>query len=371
MNRRKFLSRAIGAGLALSPLCLGRARGDELDARVKISVDKGLKWLVDQQKGDGHWEAMNSQYPTTMTALAGMAMLMEGSTLREGKYSPQIRKAVGWFMERAQTNGLLGNPANQTEMGRYMYGHGFGTLFLASVYGEEDDERRRSKLEEILTKACQFTGQAQTNIGGWGYVSAKDGNNFDEGSVTITQMQAIRAARNAGIPVNREIIDKARDYLEKKCTGERGDVLYRPGRPAITPGLTTAGVACMFNAGEYDTPAIKKWLKYIKESVGPLGGGAGRQGHDEYTHYYWAQSLYILGDDGWERLFPGTAKADCLTWSKYRPTTYEFIMKSQGADGSWGSTPGSHWSHVGPVYVTSVYLAILQLEKGTLPIYQR
>ena len=40
-----------------------------------------------------------------------------------------------------------------------------------------------------LTKAVEFTGKAQTNRGGWGYDSAADGGDFDEGSVTITQMQ--------------------------------------------------------------------------------------------------------------------------------------------------------------------------------------
>ena len=32
---------------------------------------------------------------------------------------------------------------------------------------------------------------------------------------------------------------------------------------------------------------------------------SGRFGHDEYTHYYFAQAMYVLGDDGWEKLFPG------------------------------------------------------------------
>ncbi len=368
MNRRKFLYSAVGAGLALTRM--GRARADELDEKTQAAVDKGLKWLADQQKSDGHWEANQGQYPSVMTALAGMAMLMEGSTLREGKYTDKIRRAVEWFLERPQSNGALANPANQAEMSRYMYGHGFGTLFLASVYGEEGDERQRKRLEEVLTKACEFSGNAQTDIGGWGYLSAKDGQNFDEGSVTITQMQALRAARNAGIAVNKGIIDKARDYLEKRCTGERGDVLYRPGRSAITPGLTTAGVACMFNAGEYDAPVVKRWLKYIQKSV-PAMGAAGRQGHDEYTHYYWAQSLYILGDYGWERMFPGTPESERMTWSKYRAETFPYLLKTQLSEGGWPSMAGSHWANLGPVYVTPMCLAILQLDKGTLPIYQR
>ena len=119
-----------------------------------------------------------------------MTMLMEGSTLREGKYADHLRRSVDWLMDRAQNSGLIGNPNNPTEAARYMYGHGFGLLFLASVYGEEEDADRRKKLEKLLTKAVEFTRKAQTTRGGWGYVSAADGSDFHEGSVTITQIQA-------------------------------------------------------------------------------------------------------------------------------------------------------------------------------------
>ena len=82
----------------------------------------------------------------------------------------------------------------------------------------------RARLEDILTRGVEFTGKAQTARGGWGYVSSADGNGFDEGSVTITQVQALRAARNAGIAVPKSIIDKAHKYLEN-CTTARGGVI--------------------------------------------------------------------------------------------------------------------------------------------------
>src|SRR5207253_972457 len=110
--------------------------------------------------------------------------------------------------------GQIGNPQIPGEAGRYMYGHGFAVLLLSSVYGEEEEPERRKKLEKILTEAVKFIGNAQTSRGGWGYVSAKDGGDFDEGSVTVTQMQAVRAARNAGIAVPKEIIEKGVKYLK-------------------------------------------------------------------------------------------------------------------------------------------------------------
>src|SRR6266542_5880234 len=156
---------ALACGLLLPLLGAGRAPADEIAPEYRATVEKGLEWMAKNQNRDGHWEAMGQQYPVTMTALGGMAFLMEGSTIREGKYADRIRRAVDWLMVRSQPNGLLGNPNHPGEAGRYMYGHGFALLFLASVYGEEEDGDRRKKLEDILTRSVQFSGKAQTSRG--------------------------------------------------------------------------------------------------------------------------------------------------------------------------------------------------------------
>lgn len=346
----------------------GSTRGEEIPEPVQRAIEKGLEYLDRTQHRDGRWDANGGQYPASMTALGGMVMLMEGSTLREGRYSQNIRRAVDWFMDRVQPNGLLGNPNNPTESGRYMYGHGFGLLFLACAYGEEEDLERRKRLEKILTKAVEFCGKAQTDKGGWGYVSAADGNNFDEGSVTITQLQALRAAKNAGIVVPKSIIDKAVDYL-KNSTTERGGVIYSLAHGGVAvnggerPPLTAAAIACAFSAGQYDSPLAKKWLKFCRDHIGIDGR---RQGHDEYLQYYYAQAMYILGEDRWAKLFPEEKDSTShMTWSKYRKQMHDHILKTQASDGSW--TGG----YIGPHFATCVNLTILQLDNGTLPIYSR
>jgi hypothetical protein len=363
---RKSLPAALACALLLSLAGAPVARAEELAPEYQQVVSKGLDWLAHQQNRDGHWEAMGGQYPVTMTALGGMAFLMEGSTIREGKYADRIRRAVDWLMVRSQPNGLIGNPNHPGEAGRYMYGHGFSLMFLSCVYGEEEDGERRKKLEDILTRAVQFSGKAQTNRGGWGYVSAADGNNFDEGSVTVTQLQALRAARNAGIVVPKEVIDKAHKYLEQ-CTDTQGGVIYSLGRGGGgggRPALTAAALMCGFSAGDYSSPYIKKWLRFCQQRL-PLSFGVNRFGHDEYTHYYYAQALYLLGDDGYAKLFPESRENERLTWSKYKKSTFETIKNSQASDGSWNG------GQVGPVFITAVHLSILQLEKGCLPLYQK
>ncbi len=368
MNRRTFLA---AAGCALGAAVQSHKwelRADAIKPDVQKCIDKGLEYLAKNQSKAGYFEGNGGQYPIALTALAGMSFLMEGGTLREGKYSEQIRRVVDFLLERTQRNGMIGNPNNAQESQRYTYGHGFGLLFLASVYGEEEDGERRTKLEDVLTRAVDFCIKAQTTRGGWGYVSAADSGDFDEGSVTITQLQALRAARNVGIVVPKEPINKAKKYLED-CTTPNGGVMYRPGQPGERPALTAAAVACGFSVGEYDTGIVKKWLKYANSSIGALGGGTGRFGHDEYAHYYWAQAVYILGDETWGKLFPDTPKDSWLTWSGYKKQNFDGMIRSQNEDGSW--TGNSPWARFGAVYTTSMYLSILQLDKGVLPIYQR
>src|SRR5262245_35870257 len=173
------MNRILGCRVLCVCIVLGMVRpgrADELPEAVQAAVQRGLEFLDRTQHRDGHWSANDGQsYPTAMTGLGGMAFLMEGSTLREGRYSQNIRRAVEWFLERTQPSGLLGNPNNPTEANSYMYGHGFGMLFLACAFGEEEDAARRQRLEKILTRAVEFCGKAQTDHGGWGYLSAAEG----------------------------------------------------------------------------------------------------------------------------------------------------------------------------------------------------
>jgi hypothetical protein len=360
--KHKFLS-LVSVAVVLSAASTVRA-DEKQDNEHKEMVKRGLEYVVGAQQRDGHWEANNGQYPTAMTALSGMVLMMEGSTLREGKYSDHLRRAVDWLIDQSrQSNGIIGSYRTVSEANRYMYGHALGMLFLSCVYGDEEDPRRRKALEDVLTKGVQFSVKAQTSRGGWGYVSGLDSNDYDEGSVTITQLQGLRAARNAGIVVPKKVIDDAAKYLEKSTT-PRGGVTYsliQRGGPERPP-LTAGAIASAFSAAEYDSPLCKKWLTFCKDAIQVPKGARSIQ--DEFGHYYYSQAMYVLGDAGYGKLFPESKEDERPTWSKYRKAMFEYLKNSQANDGSWSGD-------IGPIYSTTVSLTILQLEKGTLPIYQR
>ncbi len=350
-------------GILLSAI---QVRAEEIPEEYRSVLENGLDWLARQQHKDGHWEAAGGQFATAMTGVAGTTLLMEGSTLREGKYAENIRRAVDYLVKKNQKNGLIGEINAPNQGLGYLYGHGFSMLFLSQLYGEEEDAHRRKELEDILNRAVDFCIKSQTSRGGWGYVSAKDGNDFDEGSVSVTQVQALRACRNSGIVVPKETINKVHKYLSD-CTTKRGGLIYslQSGGGDERPTITVAAIASMFSTGEYESELAKRWIKFVKPVVPIDTVGQDQFGHSEYTQYYYGQVIYTLGEDGYGKLFPESRADDRLQWSKYKKAFFEFLKRTQNKDGSWRGTP------IGPVWTSSCYLTILQLDQGTLPIYQR
>jgi hypothetical protein len=309
------------------------------------AIDRGLKWVASSQSSLGHWTAGN--YPTAMTALAGTALICSGSTTTQGPYARHIRRAVDYLTTKSRPNGLIGDPLTDN---RYTYGHGFSMLFLSQILGEEEDAERREELIDILNRAVDFSGKAQTPSGGWGYVSAKDGNNFDEGSTTITQVQGLRSCRNAGIPVPTETIENAKQYIYS-CKNSDGGISYSSrNKGSSRPAITAAALATLYNAGDYDSRHVPEMMKYAKKELHDItSSGARSFGHWHYTYLYYSQVVYRQG---------------VAQWEPFRDALCKRIIAEQSTNGSWTG-------NIGPIYVSSCNLVMLQLDRAYLPVYQR
>jgi hypothetical protein len=309
------------------------------------AVIKGLDYLGAQQSDDGSWIIGGGQaYPVAMTALAGTAILAHGNSPTRGKYARNVQGAVEYLVRCATPTGLITGPGQDN--GQPMHGHGFALMFLACVYGMITKESLRRQVRDTIRKAVTLTSQGQSADGGWTYTPGSG----DEGSVTVTQVQALRAAQNAGFLVPRAVIEEASSYLEK-CRTAEGGILYslRSGGGPRLP-ISAAAIATLYNAGEFDSPIAVDCLKYVWGQFQASKEWNKGGGHTYYAHLYAAQGFYMAGDQYWDAYFPNTR---------------DQLIAMQGGEGQWSG------DGIGEIYGTSIAAIILQLPFKYLPIFQR
>jgi len=356
------LSGALGNLPAARAEAPGPVLPEMMDAKCVQCIDNGINYLVKTQRADGSW--LNSggygTYPAAMTALAGLSLMAGGSTAETGPYSRNVTRAMNYLIRvaKSQNDGLISGPGSE---GRSMYGHGFGMLFLAQCYGTELDRDTGKDLREVLDKAVAVTVGSQSDLGaqsshagGWIYTPSGQG---DEGSVTVTQLQALRACRNAGIKVPKSTIDRAVAYLKSCQMGDGGICYSAASRGSSRPAISAAAIACFYAAGVYDRQTggagaeaemVEKLVNYVRGQVGAESSSWG--GHYFYTHLYLAQAWYQRGGKDWQ---------------DYYPHIRDRLMKMQSPDGSWNG------DNVGTTYGTAIATIILQLPYNYLPIYQK
>jgi len=314
--------------------------GEELTPEARRAIDKGLEWLASRQNPDGSFGGSSSYgAQSAVTALSGLAFMSAGHLPGRGKYGDHVQKAVDYICNNAQESGLLASEASHG----VMYSHGFATLFLGEVYGMTGDER----VKETLQKAVRLIHRAQNEEGGWRYTPVPYDADI---SVTICEVMGLRAARDAGIKVEKETIDRAIAYV-RRCQNPDGGFSYVAnfgGGGGSAFERSAAGVATLYYAGVFEGDELKRGLDYIAR-FRPREGGGRSLSHYYYGHYYAAQAMFLAGGDYWAEWYP--AIRDELINTRQNPET------------------GAFSGEVSPEYATACALIILQMPNRYLPVF--
>jgi hypothetical protein len=335
--------------------------GVEITPATERAILRGLDYLAAQQHPDGYWietvgRKVNEEYQgrpgkhVGVTALACMAFLSNGSTPQRGRYGDNVERGLSWLLDQVKPDdGFITSDQSR------MYSHAFATLFLAEVYGMTGDSRVRPKLQA----AIDCIVQAQNAQGGWRYLP---GSKDSDMSITVTCVMALRGARNVGIFVPRETIQRAIDYVKLSYIDSpnpevRGGYWYQifdqPFRHSRTSfALTAAGVTALYGAGEYDSPQIRDGLKFLFRKNSRYSYPKWRMFNSFdyfYGHYYAIQAFYQAGGEYWARWYPDIR---------------DEIVEGQHKDGYWQDLVGRN-------YATAMATIILQVPYRYLPIFER
>lgn len=326
-----------------------KRHGVEHDPAVRKAIGAGLAWLARVQAPSGAWICkigykLNDGYygrdgeHVGVTSIACMAFMANGSLPDRGPYARQVRSGLDFVLRSVrEEDGYI------TANGSRMYSHAFATLFLAHAYGTT----QRADVRTKLRRAVKLLEQAQNPEGGWRYQPQPVDADI---SVTVTVLQALRAARDAGIAVSSTTIERAMKYVDACATpwGYRYQSLkrYRENDGRHSYALTAAGVVSSFSAGQYGGRNIRNALLFLDRNYDALRWG---KFHFFYGHYYACQAFYIRGGDAWERYY-GRLKND--------------ILRAQNPEGYWSDD-------VGPTYATAMACLLLALPTEWFPIFQK
>ncbi len=304
----------------------------EITPQVRRAIARGLKWLATRQHTNG---SFGQQSMVAVSALGGLAFVAGGNLPGQGRYGHNTAQALRYVLSQCQPSGLI---ASATD-GAPMYGQGFATLFLAEVYGESHQPQLRQKLQ----RAVRLIIETQNAQGGWRYQPMPMPADI---SVTICQVMALRAARQAGIAVPHRTIKKAIAFV-RQLQNPDGGFSYMLGMAGSDLARTGAAVALLFYAGVYQGKAVTAGVDYLIHSL--PGTPNNNMGNFFYGNYYGTQAMFLAGGR-W--------------WSKWCPAIQKTLLARQNSNGSWPSGQG-------PAYGTAMALIILQIPDRLLPILQK
>lgn len=359
------------------------------------AIDRGLAWIAAKQQPGGTWGEQKGTRVAD-TALSVLALMAGGSTVApgtplesggigpetlRGPYARHVRLGLeylarqAWAPAEGKVRGYIQDDDNSK-----MHGHGFATLALAEACGNLGPSDVRRIREDIargtdparlrladqvrwaLELAITCTERAQDReTGGWSYYPTESDH---EGSMTVTQIEALRSAMNSGVRVNGAVMRSAYEYIRasQNRTNPRltGGFAYRKSmHERVSYGLTAAALTTLFGLGRYgedrgDRDAIRLGMEFMdRELPSVLDDGAQ---WFYYNLFYGAQALYLSGDE--------------VRMRRQWPLIRDAVMAGQRTDGSFRKAGPS--ADVGEEeYSTAIAVLTLQVPMETLPIFQR
>jgi hypothetical protein len=350
-TRRTFLAGVGAAGLGVActrKLAWAQPPADDspeltavefVTAATQKGINLGLAYLARRQNDDGSFGAGGYARNVAVCSLGAMAMMASGSMPGRGPYGEHVSRTVDYILSRMQKiSGFIVDEGSSSH--GPMYGHGFATLLLAEAYGMT----WRMDLGERLKLAVGQIVGSQNDDGGWRYLPEKKDADI---SVTVCQVMALRAARNAGIFVPPETIDKAVDYVKRSQNADGGFMYMIEGGPSAFP-RSAAGLVALYSAGIYEGDEITKGLDYLAV-YRPRSNHVSDESHYFYGHYYAVQAMWHAGGD---------------YWRKWYPAIRDQLLHRQRDDGSW-------MDQICAEYGTAMACLVLQMPNNYLPIFQR
>lgn len=375
--KRAIVTAVIGLSLVAPQTLLSNQKSEKVKADVVIA--KGFEYLLKQKHKESKiWDNIPGDTATrsdlTLTSLAALAFMAEGSTHKEGKYKNEISTSLKYLKEKlTDVNKLENMNLRDYYRSHLCFQLPFVLLFLSELYNIE----KNKEIEEVAQKIIRFLEDYQYKDGGWAYSKAMEPDLKKDSSggyqtllaTTWTCVLSLSHAKKVGLDVPDKTISQGLMYI-RNCSNRDGGFRYR-ANPKATKfekehsisyvGATVGAICTLLWAGDTGSTEFRKGCDYLANHMEDLI-------KDEEGEHYWfwlffnAIALRHLEGERWE---------------KWESQVRKYIVELQASDGHW------KWMHMekeqnhlrvkklGRIFATSTALIILQVSKNKLFLLQK
>lgn len=362
------------------------------DENVNLSVRDGLSWLAEAQLPNGgygagshaHQEQMDPhsvQADPATTAMVGMALLRSGTTLYNGSYSQQLRKATDYLLETVmnspKTNAYITDVRGtqiQVKLGENIDAvltAQFLTNMLHKNLKQADKEKITRALDICISKIEAATDASGKQQGaGWAGV-------LQSGLAST----ALESAAAMGVKVDKNILARTRDYQKGNYDDKTQDIKTADGAGVMLYAVSGSVRASAKEAREADE-SIRKAKQEGKLSQNePVtvenlrkAGYSEAEAMEYNTSYNVYQSakrtaqtdevMNGFGNNGGEEFLSFLQTGESMVvnndndWKKWYDEMSGRILKIQNEDGSWNG----HHCITSPVFCTATSILLLTVE---------
>ncbi|MFT4547283.1 MAG: hypothetical protein ACI9MB_001229, partial [Verrucomicrobiales bacterium] len=253
-------------------------------------------------------------------------------------YGKALDRAKDYLLKRSEDS-----PSGA--MGVKMYEIGLFTIAMSELWGMTSAPEDNKKIQVALERVVEVILRSQSPLGGWRYAPRPDAG--QDTSVTAMVFVSLASAREAGVLVPAETIERLTGYLRDQAFDEqRGGFGYQ-GK-GYTIACTAGGVYAAQLAGNRDTEWVSAALNSLEND--PKMFSRKDNGHFYYSHYYAMQAMVQAGEEH---------------YAKWYPKIRDSLITLQQPNGSWQEMEMDY------PHKTPMSIIILGTPNRYIPVYQR
>lgn len=357
---------------------------------VQRALDRGLSWMIEAQHGDGGWGAGTHQRQDVMnphavhtdpatTSMVAMALLRNGTTLTNGRYASNLRRALDHLLnavESAGENSLNITDQTGTQIQTKLGGNIDVILtsqFLSNIQPHLNDNpallKRVKSAQDICIDKIQRAQDDNGSIAGSGWAGVLQSS---------FATNALEAAEANGADVDKKALDRARQFQKGNYNAKTGDVNTDLGAGVVLYSITGSVRASAKEARKVEEEISKaKREGKLAPSAAPSAENLQKIGYarDDAMQYATAYEVYQsakveaqreevmngFGNNGGEEFLSYLQTGESMiinkddTWQNWYDNVSGRLLKIQNNDGSWNG----HHCITSPVFCTATCLLIL------------